>query len=83
MWQCDYLTKPMWTSKGIIDLFLIVFIHLGTRRIWISPCTANTNSQWVEQQARNFLMHAEEIGLEPELVMHDRDAKYTSEFAHV
>ncbi len=83
MWQCDYLTKPMWTSKGIIDLFLIVFIHIGTRRIWVSPCTANTDTRWVEQQARNFLMQAEDSGLEPELVMHDRDTKFTNEFDEI
>jgi len=80
MWQCDYLTKPMWTSKGVIDLFMIVFIHIGTRRIWVSPSTANPNSNWVAQQARNFLMHAEDVDLEPEILMHDRDTKFTAEF---
>ena len=83
MWQCDYLTKPMWTSKGIIDLFIIVLIHIGTRRIWVSPSTANPNSKWVAQQARNFLMHSEDIGLEPEVLMHDRDTKFTSEFDEI
>ncbi len=40
LWQCDYVSKPMWTLKGLVDLYLIVFIHVGTRRIWVTPCTA-------------------------------------------
>ncbi len=83
IWQCDYMSKPMWTSKGIIDLFMIVFIHIGTRRIWVSPSTANPNSKWLEQQGRNFLMHAEDVGLSPELLMHDRDTKFTNEFDEI
>ncbi|REJ95434.1 MAG: hypothetical protein DWQ29_02010 [Planctomycetota bacterium] len=83
LWQCDYITKPMWTMKGIVDLYLIVFIHIGTRRIWVSPCTAHPNATWVKQQARNFLKHAEGIGLSAGYVMHDRDTKFTVEFDEI
>jgi putative transposase len=83
LWQCDYITKPMWTMKGIVDLYLIVFIHIGTRRVWISPCTQHPTSNWAAQQARNFLMHAEDVQLEPKYVMHDRDTKFTAEFDQV
>ncbi|REJ90860.1 MAG: hypothetical protein DWQ34_16220 [Planctomycetota bacterium] len=55
----------MWTIKGIVDVYMIVFLHIGTRRMWISPCTVHPNAGWVKQQARNFLMHAEDIGLSP------------------
>lgn len=83
LWQCDYISKPMWTIKGIVDVYLIVFIHIGTRRIWISPCTVHPNGEWVKQQARNFLMHAEDINLSPGYVMHDRDQKFTREFDEI
>ena len=83
LWQCDFISKPMWTLKGIIDLYLIVFIHIGTRRIWISPATAQPNAAWVAQQARNFLMHAEEAGLSPRRVIHDRDTKFTQGFDEI
>lgn len=36
LWQCDFVTKPMWTVKGLVDLYFLVFLHLGTRRVWIS-----------------------------------------------
>ena len=34
LWQCDFLSKPMWTAKGLVDVYLLVFLHLGSRRVW-------------------------------------------------
>jgi putative transposase len=34
LWQCDFVAKPMWTMKGLVDLSFVVFLHLGTRRCW-------------------------------------------------
>ena len=76
LWQCDFLSKPMLTMKGFIPLYLLVFIHLGTRRIWISPSTAHPDSAWVSQQASNFLQHADDIDLPVKIVMRDNDAKF-------
>lgn len=56
--------------------YLLVFIHLGTRRIWISPCTAHPDSAWVSQQARNFLQHASDIDLPVKIMKRDNDAKF-------
>jgi hypothetical protein len=33
-------------------IYVLFFIELGTRRIYISGCTTNPNSAWVTQQAR-------------------------------
>jgi hypothetical protein len=65
LWQCDFLSKPMWASKGLVDVYLLVFLHLGSRRVWISPRTVQPDSAWVSLQARNFLMVAEDMGLAP------------------
>ncbi|MEM9646685.1 MAG: helix-turn-helix domain-containing protein, partial [Planctomycetota bacterium] len=46
MWQCDFACKKKWTVKGLIDVYFMVFIHLGTRRIWVSPSTDNPTGQW-------------------------------------
>ena len=73
----------MWTAKGLIDVYLLVFLHLGSRRVWISPSTVQPDSAWVSLQARNFLMVAEDMGLTPEYVMRDNDAKYLAQFDEV
>lgn len=74
------VSKPMWTVKGLVDLYFIVFLHLGTRRCWISPCTLSPDSAWVSQQARNFVMEAEDLNLAPQYVMRDNDTNFTAQF---
>lgn len=83
LWQCDFATKKMWTILGFVDLYFLVFVHLDTRRCWISPCTVHPDSAWTCQQARNFLMHAEDVELAPKYVMRDNDVKYTPQYDEV
>ena len=51
LWQCDFATKRMWTFRGFVDVYFLVFIHLGTRRCWISPSTVHPDSAWSGWQA--------------------------------
>lgn len=83
LWQGDFVTKKIWTATGLVDLYLLVFLHLGTRRCWISPCTLHPDSAWVTQQGKNFLMEAEDMGLAPKIVMRDNDTKFTAQFDQV
>jgi len=80
LWQCDFLSVKTLTKSGFVDLYLLAFIHLGTRSAWISPCTQHPDSAWVTQQGRNFLMHADDIGLKPAYVTRDNDTKFTASF---
>jgi putative transposase len=49
LWQCDFACKKKWTVRGLVDVYFIVFIHLGSRQIWISPCAENPSSDWTSQ----------------------------------
>jgi putative transposase len=73
----------MWTRKGLVDLNFVVFLHLGTWRCWICPCTLSPDSAWVSQQAMNFLMDAEDMELAPKCVMRDNDTMFTAQFDEV
>ena len=81
LWARDFLSVRSWTLRGRLDLYLLVFVHVASRRVVVSPATANPTGEWTEQQARNFLM---EIGADGELdctmVLRDRDTKYTAKF---
>jgi len=61
-------------------LYVIVFIELGTRRLLFANCTANPDSAWVTQQARNVAYELEDLGVAVRFAIHDRDAKFTSNF---
>lgn len=56
--QCDFLSKPVWTPKGLVTLYVLAFIHIGSRRLWLSPSTRQPDAAWVTQQGERFLDHA-------------------------
>jgi len=37
--QCDFFSKKVLTPKGLRDLFVLVFLHVETRRVFITPAT--------------------------------------------
>ncbi len=80
MWQCDFACKKKWTIKGMVDVYFLVFIHIGSRRIWISPCTEHPDAQWTTQQARNFAIHIAEEKLPCTILGRDNDKKYVASF---
>jgi len=83
LWQCDFACKKKWTVKGLVDVYFMVFIHIGSRQIWISPCTENPTGEWTTQQGRNFQMHLEDNELKCETLMRDRDRKYVDSFDEI
>jgi putative transposase len=83
LWQCNFYAKKVLTVKGFRDLFVLVFLHVETRRVFIAPSTFHPNEEWVKQQAAAFLNHAEVTGLGAQMLMHDRDTKFTASFDEV
>jgi putative transposase len=61
-------------------LYVLMFVHIGTRRVLATACTSEPNSAWVTQQARNLSWQLEDDGLKLSLVIHDHDRKFPSSF---
>jgi putative transposase len=80
LWQCDFMSVQALTPKGFRDLFVLVFLHVETRRAYLSPATYHPNETWVCDQAKAFAKHIKKAGLRSEIVMHDRDTKFTAGF---
>jgi putative transposase len=76
----DFFTKPVLTWKGWIDAYVLVFIHLGSRRVFMSPATFNPDEEWVLQQSRNAAMWLQDLGINAAHLIHDRDTKYSKRF---
>jgi hypothetical protein len=53
LWQCDFYSKKVLTIKGFRDLFLLVFLHVESRRVFIAPSTFHPNEEWVKEQAHD------------------------------
>ena len=80
LWQVDFFSKNIWTPHGLIPYFMLVFLHVGSRRVIVSSPTAHPDSAWVTQQARNFLMQVEDTQPKPAIVIRDYDTKFTEQF---
>ncbi|MEX0655282.1 MAG: integrase core domain-containing protein, partial [Phycisphaeraceae bacterium] len=83
LWATDFLSKKVWTLGGLVDYYMVFFIHIETRRVIMSAATAHPTNDWVAQQVRNFVMEAEDQGQEVGHVIDDCDTKYTERFDRV
>jgi putative transposase len=80
MVSCDFFTKRIFTLRGVRDAYVLVFIHLGTRKVYSSSSTYHPDTAWVIQQARNASMWMEDEGISPRYLIRDHDRKYPDEF---
>jgi putative transposase len=80
LWASDFLTVKTWTTRGIVDVFVLFFLHPGTRKAFVAGVSANPGPDWMKQQARKATMKMEELGLPPKYLILDHDSKYTKDF---
>ena len=77
---CDFFTVDTVLFRR---LYVLVFIELATRQVYLAGITANPTGEWATQQARNvietFVDRAEPI----RFLIHDRDSKFTAAFDEV
>lgn len=76
----DFFCKTVWTPMGKRVAYALMFIHLGSRKVFVSPSTYHPTADWMPQQARNLTMWAEDEGLDLRFLIRDRDSKYTEAF---
>jgi len=77
-WATDFFTEEVWTLGGLVTFYVLFFIHLGTRRVWLAGCTPQAHAAWVAQQARNFSMVVEDWKLPCRYLVHDGDASFAA-----
>jgi putative transposase len=77
---CDFLTVE---TVGLSRLYVLFVIELDRRRVWLAGVTANPTGAWVAQQARELLMEMGEQADRFQILIRDRDAKFTAAFDHV
>ena len=80
---CDFFTKAVITPFGVRTAYCLFFIHLSSRRVFLSPATYHPHERWMSQQARNVQMWLGDHGVTPRFLLHDRDTKFTPAFNQV
>jgi len=64
-------------------LYVLFFIDLGRRRVWITGVTAHPHAGWVTQQARNVTGDIVDEDITAKFLVRDRDTKYVAGFDEV
>jgi putative transposase len=79
----DFFTGEVWTWCGLVTYYVLFFIHLASRKVYVAGVTPHPHEQWMVQMARHVTM--EEWGfLTPgQYLIHDRDGKYCPAFQHI
>ena len=61
-------------------VYVLFFIQLPTRRVYLAGVTANPTGAWVAQQARNLAATLDDDATAARLLIRDRDSKFTRAF---
>jgi putative transposase len=59
---------------------VLVFLCLQTREVIVTESTQHPDSAWVCEQTKWFAVQMKDREKKPEMIIHDRDVKFTKEF---
>jgi hypothetical protein len=76
----DFFTAEVLTLRGLVTYYVLFFIHLESRRVYIAGMTVHPNEPWMKQIARNVTMDDCGALRDCRYLLHDRDTKFTRSF---
>ena len=80
LWGCDFFSVRTVTTRGLRDMYVLVFLCLETREAIVSPATEHPNSAWVVKQTEGSIDQTANRDEKPSIVLHDRDSKFSKDF---
>jgi putative transposase len=80
MLACDFFTVDTVLPK---QLYVLFFIELDTRKVFITGVTDHPTGAWVVQQARNLAYELSERARPVKFLIRDRDTKFTAGFDEI
>lgn len=80
MLACDFFTVD---TVLLRRLYILFFIELDTRKVYVTGVTAHPTGAWVIQQARNLSYAIAERAQPVKFLIRDRDTKFTASFDEV
>src|SRR5262245_34875687 len=76
----DFFTTEVWTWCGLVTYYILLFIRISTREVYVAGLTPHPDQRWMTQIARNVTM-ADWGFLGPgQYLIHDRDGKFCPAF---
>ncbi len=80
LWACDFFTKQVLTKLGPRMFFVLFFINIRTRKIYIAGITQYPDQEWVNKHAQSIIPFLSDNKSDKKLLIRDRDKKFSKEF---
>lgn len=79
----DFFTTEVLTSVGLITYYILFFIHIGSRKVYLAGITDHPNEAWMRQIAINETMEDWGFLSNIRYLIHDRDSKFSIGFREI
>jgi transposase InsO family protein len=81
-YQEQVLAADFFSVESVLlqTIYVLFFIEVRTRKVYLAGCTRHPTAAWVTQQARNLAWHLQEGTVAARILLHDRDARFRSAF---
>ena len=76
----DFFSVEVLTWRGLMTYYVLFFIELNSRRVWLGGITRHPDACFMEQVARNATMEGTGYLNGRRYLLHDRDQKFCREF---
>lgn len=80
LWQCDFFSKMIWTPTGLRQFFVLAFLHVASRKVYVTKTTCKPDSAWMKDHAEAFIEHVQSAGVKAETIIHDCDCAFVTQF---
>jgi hypothetical protein len=79
----DFTTIEVWTKGGLVTIYLLFVMEVGTRRVHFAGSTTNPAEAWMKQIARNLTDNFDGFLLGKRYLLMDRDTKFCESFRSI
>jgi len=76
----DFFTVEVLSWRGLVTYYVLFFVELESRRVWLGGITQHPDACWMQQVARNATMEDSGPLNGRRYLRHDRDRKFCREF---
>jgi transposase InsO family protein len=76
----DFFTAEIWTARGLVTYYVLVFLRVAARQVYIAGVTPWPDLDWMKQMARNVSLAEEGFLNGCRYLLHDRDTKFCAGF---
>jgi putative transposase len=83
LYACDFFSKKVVTLRGVVEVFVLFFIHVSSRRVYIAGMRTKPTPAWTAERAREALDFLACPAGERRILLRDHDTKFEGAYDRV